>query len=833
MLAGKSTELEVERERARRLQDRFSHDAAEDTELARERRAHSVSAEFLKEGDGHRLLGNLKGARERECLLPGLEELEAKLELRRQRLLRELAAEADAELVATCTDDHAALADALREAFENLSLRSIVDFRNSGRGVLAAEATATAAACVIANLDDAVKLSIHKLDPDQTWIGALDVLSKSGQFLDSLKHFTASLNAGRVPEENIVAARHFLSMAEGDRNPSLHPSVFGLQRWLKRAIACWEASGGSPSTVPVPKPSPKPILSRQRLQDVQPRAAGGAFPRESRPNRRVTGGPTTAALPSQRMLEERATHATSPNAFRNSRGPMAPPAKAPASSSTPTGAAAGSLLRRASPRAISPGATRPAASAPMAGTRKATSPSPPPALMATGGSSSSSFRFGATSHRTSSPERQPQQSVRTRSPARSQQDTRPRSVKLTTPTSASAIPAFAQPQHQRQSQLKSPQHLPFRSQPNLQRPQQQQQPIQQLQSTHQSQPHQQMLQEPQQRQQQSLAVSQSLRTSNSSANGVAATGSRSTAVSPAPSVRRSSAISPAPSTRGRRAEFSPNSSVNRKSNPGTNNDRASLVPSRSAGILSPSARATTPTVTLPGVPIPGTETLPSLEELRMLIEETKKEVRDMKAEETKTKWQMTREEQSWRAAAHAAEAAEIQNWRWKQADEMKAYVEAKAQEVKEIELQDSKEFVEFKRETKVRTKEEEIAFQQEVYAQSMERAQWERERLRLQFEEEQVVAREKVADVQELREERQISAQQERQQQEQDRLWEEHLEMAKLMKELQREKEKLSQSLHYQRSCKKVSPQGSNIACTWATRTLPPPRRVNEVSQAS
>lgn len=203
----------------------------------------------------------------------------------------------------------------------------------------------------------------------------------------------------------------------------------------------------------------------------------------------------------------------------------------------------------------------------------------------------------------------------------------------------------------------------------------------------------------------------------------------------------------------------------------------------------------------------------------------------MKAEETKTKWQMSREEQSWRAAAHAAEAAEIQNWRWKQADEMKAYVEAKAQEVKEIELQDSKDFVEFKRETKVRTKEEEIAFQQEVYAQSMERAQWERERLQLQFEEEQVLVREKVADVQELREDRQISAQRERQQQEQERLKEEHLEMAKLMKELQREKEKLSQSLHYQRSCKKASPQGSNIACTWATRTLPPPRRVNEVSQ--
>ncbi|CAE7536085.1 unnamed protein product [Symbiodinium sp. CCMP2592] len=221
-------EVEVELERARRLGDRFAGSCTEDSELAREQRARRFSAEFLKVPV---LAHGLKNGDE-------IAKLEASLELTRQTQLHEFLSADPAQEGPSRT---AQLEKALRESLEDISVKSILDFRISGTGVPAAEATATAAVCAIANIDEtAPALSIHALDPERPWADSLEVLSKPGHFINTLRRFPQASAKGAVPEENIVAARHFLQMAQSHRDAG-HPALNSLARWLTAAVELWEA----------------------------------------------------------------------------------------------------------------------------------------------------------------------------------------------------------------------------------------------------------------------------------------------------------------------------------------------------------------------------------------------------------------------------------------------------------------------------------------------------------------------------------------------------------------------------------------------------------------
>jgi len=192
-----------------------------------------------------------------------------------------------------------------------------------------------------------------------------------------------------------------------------------------------------------------------------------------------------------------------------------------------------------------------------------------------------------------------------------------------------------------------------------------------------------------------------------------------------------------------------------------------------------------------------------------MIEETKKEVREIRSVEAKTKWQMSREDRREKAAEAAAEQNDLRDWRWKQAEGMKAYAAEKALEARATDLKESKDFVEFKREVKTRTREEELLMQQEVYEEHKEISAWTVERAREEYEAHQALIREKVVDVHELREEKERQREEEKMLADQDRALKEQLEFASMARELAREKERLMQSLQHTRSCLQAPPRRS------------------------
>lgn len=188
-----------------------------------------------------------------------------------------------------------------------------------------------------------------------------------------------------------------------------------------------------------------------------------------------------------------------------------------------------------------------------------------------------------------------------------------------------------------------------------------------------------------------------------------------------------------------------------------------------------------------------------------MLEETKKEVREIRAIEAQMRWNMARDEVRERAQKEAATLDDIRDWRWKQSDEMKQYVADKAHRAKVEELQESKEYQEFKREVKTLVKEEDLKIIQEGYQNDISNAQWRAEMDRERQIKEKEIVVSHAADFQFLRDTRAQQKSQEKVQEDERRALEQSLEMANMAKELAREKEKLLQSLQYVRSCQKPS----------------------------
>eukprot|EP00435_Cladocopium_sp_Y103_P005240 s885_g1.t1 len=214
----------------------------------------------------------------------------------------------------------------------------------------------------------------------------------------------------------------------------------------------------------------------------------------------------------------------------------------------------------------------------------------------------------------------------------------------------------------------------------------------------------------------------------------------------------------------------------------------------------------------PGSPAPAMD-LPSVEELKRMIAETKKEVREIRAVESKTKWQVNREERKDKLAQTIATQSELREWRWKQAEGMKALAVQRVQEArvndlqelvgggKNSTLQESKDFLKFKREAKLRTKEEELQLQTEVYHDRKKDSAWNVARAQEAVEQEQALVREKVDHVQQLREEKKQRVEKEKVTAAQERALQEHLDVAHLARQLAAEKERLLENLQFSRSC--------------------------------
>lgn len=190
-----------------------------------------------------------------------------------------------------------------------------------------------------------------------------------------------------------------------------------------------------------------------------------------------------------------------------------------------------------------------------------------------------------------------------------------------------------------------------------------------------------------------------------------------------------------------------------------------------------------------------------------MLEETKKEVREIKAIESHLKWNMQREEKKERFIEAKATVQEVRDWRWKQKEEMQAYTAAKTAEVKEADLKDSKAFQEFKREAKAVNAAEEKKQITEDYLKDRENAQWRAELCKAVQEREKDAVNGRLDDVLEIREIRNHQKEQEKLEADDNRAHEQTLEMAAIAREIAKEKEELLENLEFSRKANMAAPR--------------------------
>lgn len=195
-----------------------------------------------------------------------------------------------------------------------------------------------------------------------------------------------------------------------------------------------------------------------------------------------------------------------------------------------------------------------------------------------------------------------------------------------------------------------------------------------------------------------------------------------------------------------------------------------------------------------------------------MLEETKKEVREIKAIESQLKWNMSKEEKKERQLEAKASVEEERDWRWRKSDEMKALAAEKAQEAKLTELKESKAFQEFKRETKKVEKVEVKKQIQQEYIQDRENAQWRAELVKEDHERSKLLVTNRVENYLEFREIRNLQKEQERIEADENRAIEQTLEMAAIAQEIAKEKEDLLRELEYSRAAQRASHR--SMLCT-------------------
>jgi len=751
--------LDIERERARRLVDRFGRNALDSGELAREKRARQVSAGFRKEiGDGVNKATTARAA--------ALQLLESQLHVRRQQQLNAMflqegrvapqvpqppfqarcnltcmtsqtgpmqmpAQQVEAARVPSSVQtfprevtmrrqeddsmsqtlvEHAprlhtrdrSVFESLKDALEEISVKSILDFRSYGSGNRAAELVATAAVCAIANIDSTVRINIHSLDPDCPWPDALTVFNKPGHFINSLRRFPDAVDTNKVPEVNIVAARHYADLATVETDADTRTAALGLQHWIESAISYWDAhSLGS-----LPEEDDDDIAEDNAAQhDVEETPLAALLGR--------TAPVKPAAVP---PVVQDLRPATSSLSGTSSATQAKPPTK-----TEPHGLKVEAHVVKA----------RPAASPQPRRAPTVTQPSQP-----TPTSAPTARLPGNQQSRSSVTTRErPRGSPRTVSPNPSPRPQRP-------------PPAGVPPRHNTVTS---------------QRP---------------------------------------------SAGQVATAADK--AVPPAPG-RSPTRAAPRPGCSPRR---SPTRAPPAEHPPGdrppgprlsVSKSSSSLCVSKSSPAVRAPAGAQQGQVAVPRSKSPGVNaTNPqALQQFRKMLEEKKKEVREIRAIESKMKWNMQREER--KDTVHQAKAVEedIRDWRWHQSDEMKAYVEEKALQTKLGDLQESKEFQEFKREIKALEKEEDQQYITEMYLQDVENASWRTELAHIVGQRDKEIIADRREDVQHFKDFKLDQRLQEKVEEEEHRAIEQSLEMANLTRQLEKEKEQLLQSLQFTRQCNK------------------------------
>merc|ERR1712183_345330 len=101
-------------------------------------------------------------------------------------------------------------------------------------------------------------------------------------------------------------------------------------------------------------------------------------------------------------------------------------------------------------------------------------------------------------------------------------------------------------------------------------------------------------------------------------------------------------------------------------------------------------------------------TLQEMEDQQRQLQETQKEMREIRALEAQIKWSLEREEKKQVQTEKKEADMEIMEWREELAINMKEAAEEKAREQREQDLRESKDYLDFKRDRKQVLKEEEL-----------------------------------------------------------------------------------------------------------------------------
>lgn len=187
-------------------------------------------------------------------------------------------------------------------------------------------------------------------------------------------------------------------------------------------------------------------------------------------------------------------------------------------------------------------------------------------------------------------------------------------------------------------------------------------------------------------------------------------------------------------------------------------------------------------------------------EWQRTLEQTKKEVREIRALEKQLKWSMDREEKKQKVEEKKQSEKEIRDWRWQQQDEMKQFVEAQTKDRHYKELGEQKEFQEWKRECKLTEKNEDIKYMQEAYRDSTDYAQWQAELAQSIQEEKKSMVLEHFEKYEMDRERKTQEKLVTKAQESEERNGQRQLEMDHMQRELAKEKEALLRSLEFTRS---------------------------------
>lgn len=111
-------------------------------------------------------------------------------------------------------------------------------------------------------------------------------------------------------------------------------------------------------------------------------------------------------------------------------------------------------------------------------------------------------------------------------------------------------------------------------------------------------------------------------------------------------------------------------------------------------------------------------------EMQQEIERLKKEAREARAEDAAIKWSMKRDEDKEKKKEKKSDQAEIMQWRQNENKKMKELAAEKKKVQKVLELQEAREFEDFKREKKTEHKATKIKANEDVYLETKDASEW-------------------------------------------------------------------------------------------------------------